>query len=123
MSILSNVKDAVFGQAFKLAGNPNVTKLVSDPRLMNAAMKAMSLGGTVKTELDRAGRMAAGMFGLATQDEMSSLRNTIHGLEDTMAGLEAKAAAASAEAQQATAALAAAGGDGAARKKASPAKS
>jgi hypothetical protein len=98
MSIFSNVKDAFFGQAIKLAGNPRVTKLVSDPRVMNAAMKAMSLGGQIKGELDRAGRMAASVFGLATQDEVANLRSTISSLEDTIAGLEAKAAATTAEA-------------------------
>lgn len=126
MSILNSVKDAVFGQAVKLAGNPRLGKLVTDPRVMNAAMKAMSLGGQLKGELDRAGRVAAGVFGLATQDEVASLRSTIAGLEDTVSGLEAKAAAATAEAQQATAALAAAessaasAASAAGRKKAQP---
>ena len=63
MAVLKSIKDVVVGQAFKLAGSPRVSKLVSDPRLMNAAMKAMSVGGAVKTNLDKAGRLAAGAFG------------------------------------------------------------
>lgn len=90
MSILGTVKDVVVGRAMKLAGDPRVTKLVTDPRVMNAAMKAMSVGGSIKQELDRAGRLAAGVFGLATQDEVATLRNTIATLEDTVASLEAK---------------------------------
>src|SRR5436190_22663006 len=88
MSIMNSFKDVLVGQAMKLAGNPRVTKLVSDPRLMNAAMKAMSLGGAVKTNMDKAGRLAAGVFGLATQEEVATLRQTIQTLEDTVASLE-----------------------------------
>src|SRR5262245_2869713 len=89
MSVLSSIKDVVVGRALRLAGNPRVTKLVSDPRLMSAAMKAMSLGGAVKANMDKAGRLAAGAFGLATQDEVANLRATIQHLEDTVATLEA----------------------------------
>lgn len=93
MSMLASVKDAVVGQAMRLMGDPRVSKMMGDPRLMNAAMKAMSLGGTVKTELDKAGRLAAGVFGLATQEEVVALRSTIQNLEDTVAILESKTAA------------------------------
>ena len=90
MSIFNSIKDTVVGQAIKLASSPKVTKLVSDPRLMNAAMKAMSIGGSLKGGADKAGRMAAGMFGLVTQDEVASLRSTIQSLEDHVATLEAR---------------------------------
>src|SRR5262245_24012546 len=90
MSMLGSIKDVVFGQAMKLAGNPRVTKLMGDPRLMNAAMKAMSLGGAVKGNMDKCGRFAAGVFGLATQQEVATLRTTIQTLEDTVATLEAR---------------------------------
>jgi hypothetical protein len=92
MSVFSSLKDVVVGQAMKLAGSPRLTKIMGDPRLMNAAMKAMSLGGAVKTNMDKAGRLAAGVFGLATQDEVANLRQTIQTLEDTVASLEARGA-------------------------------
>lgn len=98
MSLLSSVKDVVVGQAMKLAGDPRVTKVMTDPRLMNAAMKAMSLGGSIKSTLDQAGKLAGGMFGLATHEEISNLRSTIQDLEDQIAVLETRAAAAEAEA-------------------------
>jgi hypothetical protein len=63
---------------------------MGDPRVLNAAMKAVSLGGSVKSELDRASRFAAGLFGLATQEEVSALRSTIQTLEDTVAVLESR---------------------------------
>ena len=84
---MNAIKDVVVGQAMKLASNPKVTNLVSDPRLMNAAMKAMSLGSTVKGNMDRAGRAAAGAFGLATRDEIATMRMTIETLEDQVAAL------------------------------------
>jgi hypothetical protein len=90
MSLLQTLKETVVGQAMKVAASPRVTKLVSDPRLMNAAMKAMSFGGAVKTNIDKAGRMAATMFGFATQEEVSQLRSTIQILEDQLAMLESK---------------------------------
>jgi hypothetical protein len=90
MSMMNSLKDVLVGQAMKLAGNPRVTKLVSDPRVMNAAMKAMSLGGAVKTNMDKAGRLAAGVFGLATQEEVATLRQTIQTLEDQVASLETR---------------------------------
>src|SRR3954462_1256329 len=90
MSMLNSFKDVFVNQAMKLAGNPRVTKFMGDPRLMNAAMKAMSLGGAVKTNMDKAGRLAAGVFGLATQDEVANLRHTIQTLEDTVASLETR---------------------------------
>ncbi len=91
MPVLKSLKYVVVGQAFKLAGSPHVSKLVSDPRLMTAAMKAMSVGGAVKSNLDKAGRLAAGALGLATHEEMVNLRNTIQQLEDQIATLESKA--------------------------------
>ena len=92
MAVFKSIKEVVVGQAFKLAGSPKVSKLVSDPRLMNAAMKAMSVGGAVKSNLDKAGRLAAGAFGLATHDEVVTLRTTIQQLEDQIITLENKAA-------------------------------
>ncbi len=85
-----SLKDVLVGQAMKVASSPRVSKLMGDPRLMNAAMKAMSLGGAVKNNMDKAGRLAAGAFGLATQDEVANLRQTIQSLEDHVAVLEAK---------------------------------
>jgi hypothetical protein len=90
MAVLKSIKDVVVGQALKLAASPSVTKLASDPRLMNAAMKALSVGGMVKSNLDKAGQAAAGTFGLATHEEVANLRTTIQQLEDQLAILASK---------------------------------
>jgi hypothetical protein len=76
----------------RLMSDPRVSRVMGDPRVMNVAMKAVGVGGTIKNELDRASRFAAGLFGLATQEEVASLRSTIQTLEDNLAILEAKAA-------------------------------
>lgn len=63
---------------------------------MNVAMKAVGLGGTLKAELDRASRFAAGLFGLATQEEVSALRSTVQTLEDNLSSRDVKAGGSSA---------------------------
>ena len=89
--MMDAVKDAVVGRALRLMNDPRVSRVMGDPRVMGVAMKAVGLGGTVKTEIDRASRFAAGLFGLATQEEVSALRSTVQRLEDHLAIMEAKA--------------------------------
>jgi hypothetical protein len=84
MSMLDSVKDAVLGRAMRLMSDPRLSRVMGDPRVMNVAMKAVGLGGTIKAELDRASRFAAGLFGLATQEEVSALRSTVQSLEDNL---------------------------------------
>ena len=94
MSLFSSLKDAVIGQAMRVATDPRLTKVASNPRVMGAAMRALSLGGTVKNEVSKATRLAAGVFGIATEEEVATLRSTVQTLEDTIATLEAEARAA-----------------------------
>jgi hypothetical protein len=91
--MLDSVKDIVVGRAMRLMSDPRVSRVMGDPRVMNAVMKAVGFGGSVKAELDRASRFAAGLLGLATQEEVSALRTTIQSLEDNLAIMEAKAGA------------------------------
>jgi hypothetical protein len=90
MSLLGSFKDVVVGRAVRVMSDPRLTKMASSPRVMNAAMKALSVGGNVKTELTKATRLAAGVFGIATEEELTALRTTIQNLEDTVAALEAR---------------------------------
>ena len=87
--MIGAMKDMVIGRAMRLMSDPRVSRLMGDPRVMNAAMRAMSVGGTMKAELDRASRFAAGLLGFATQEEVSTLRSTIQSLEDQIAVMEA----------------------------------
>jgi hypothetical protein len=93
MSMFGSLKDVVVERAMRLASDPRLTKLASNPKVMGTAMKALSLGGSVKTEVTKATRLAAGLFGIATEEEVATLRSTVQTLEDTVATLEARAAA------------------------------
>jgi hypothetical protein len=84
------MKDMMIGRAMRLMSDPRVSRMMGDPRVMNAAMRAMSVGGNVKAELDRATRFAAGILGFATQEEVSALRSTIQTLEDQIAVMESQ---------------------------------
>ena len=94
--MLDSVKDAVLGRAMRLMSDPRLSRVMGDPRVMNVAMKAVGLGGTIKAELDRASRFAAGLFGLATQEEVSALRSTVQNLEDNLSARDPKAGGGSA---------------------------
>jgi len=83
----------VVGRAMRLMSDPRVSRVMGDRRVMNVAMKAVGIGGTVKAELDRATRFAAGLLGFATQEEVSALRSTVQSLEDSLAIMEARAGA------------------------------
>ena len=92
MSMLDAVKTRVVGQAMRLMSDPRVSRMLGDQRVMNVAMKAVGVGGSIKAELDRATRFAAGLLGFATQEEVSALRSTIQTLEDNLAIMESRAA-------------------------------
>jgi hypothetical protein len=90
MSMLDGVKDRVVGQAMRFMSDPRISRMMGDQRVMNVAMKAVGVGGSIKAELDRATRFAAGLLGFATQEEVSALRSTIQTLEDNLAIMESK---------------------------------
>ena len=92
MSVLNTVKDAVVGQAMRLMSDPRLSRMMGNPKVVNAAMKAMNLGGSVKAEMDKATRFAASVFGFATQDEVSALKSTVQTLEDQIAIMQSKSA-------------------------------
>jgi hypothetical protein len=92
MSMLDGVKDKMVGQAMRFMSDPRISRMMGDQRVMNVAMKAVGVGGSIKAELDRATRFAAGLLGFATQEEVSALRSTIQSLEDNLAIMESRAA-------------------------------
>jgi hypothetical protein len=93
MSMFASVKDRMIGQAMRLMSDPRISRVMGDQRVMNVAMKAVGIGGSIKAELDRATRFAAGMLGFATQEEVSALRSTVQALEDNLAILESRGGA------------------------------
>ena len=91
MSMLDAVKTRVVGQAMRFMSDPRISRVLGDQRVMNVAMKAVGVGGSIKAELDRATRFAAGVLGFATQEEVSALRSTVQSLEDNLAIMESRA--------------------------------
>ena len=91
--MLDAVKDKVVGQAMRFMSDPRISRVMGDQRVMSAAMKAVGVGGSIKAELDRATRFAAGLLGFATQEEVSALRSTVQTLEDNLAVMESRAQA------------------------------
>ena len=89
--MLDAVKDKVVGQAMRFMSDPRISRVMGDQRVMSAAMRAVGVGGSIKAELDRATRFAAGLLGFATQEEVSALRSTVQMLEDNLAIMESKA--------------------------------
>ena len=89
--MLDAVKTRVVGQAMRLMSDPRISRMLGDQRVMNVAMKAVGVGGSIKAELDRATRFAAGVLGFATQEEVSALRSTVQSLEDNLAIMESRA--------------------------------
>lgn len=88
--MFGSVKDRMVGQAMRLMSDPRISRVMGDQRVMNVAMKAVGIGGSIKAELDRATRFAAGVLGFATQEEVSALRSTVQALEDNLAILESR---------------------------------
>ncbi|MEZ4410995.1 MAG: hypothetical protein R3A52_31625 [Polyangiales bacterium] len=76
-----DVKKTLMKQAMKLAENPKV---------MEAAMRAISLRGQVASQVEGASRAVARSLNLATRDEVKELRRTIRRLEDELARRDAK---------------------------------
>jgi len=95
--MLDAVKDKVVGQAMRFMSDPRISRVMGDQRVMSAAMKAVGVGGSIKAELDRATRFAAGLLGFATQEEVSALRSTVQTLEDNLAVMESKTQSMSAQ--------------------------
>jgi len=91
--MFGSVKDRMIGQAMRLMSDPRISRVMGDQRVMNVAMKAVGIGGSIKAELDRATRFAAGVLGFATQEEVSALRSTVQALEDNLAILESRGGA------------------------------
>ena len=92
--MFGSAKDRMIGQAMRLMSDPRISRVMGDQRVMNVAMKAVGIGGSIKAELDRATRFAAGVLGFATQEEVSALRSTVQALEDNLAILESRGATA-----------------------------
>jgi hypothetical protein len=88
--MLDKLKQAAMTQGFKLIQNPKVMKVMADPRVMKVVMQAFSLSGKVKHQASVRAAHVAKSLGLATKEEVASLKSTIRTLENTITSLEQK---------------------------------
>jgi hypothetical protein len=84
------LKDKLMAEGMKLAGNPQVAKLMQDERFMKLVMTAMSMPGKVSTFTAEQKEHFAKAMGLATQEEVRDLKRTVAALERAVTRLEAR---------------------------------
>jgi uncharacterized protein YceH (UPF0502 family) len=84
------LKDKLMAEGMKLAGNPQVAKLMQDERFMKLVMTAMSMPGKVSTYTTEQKEHFAKAMGLATQEEVRDLKRTVAALERAVARLESR---------------------------------
>ena len=109
--MIDKLKQAAMQRGMKLISNPRVMKVMADPRVMKMMMQAFQLRGKVRAGMDARAAAVAKSLGLATKEEVATLRQTIRGLETTISSLEQKLeAAGNSKASSASTAAVAAGG-------------
>jgi len=85
-----SIKDRLVTEGMKLAGNPQVAKLMQDERFMKLVMTAMSVPGRVSTFTTEQKEQFAKTMGLATADEVRDLKRIVTSLEQTVSRLRAR---------------------------------
>jgi hypothetical protein len=85
-----SLKDRIVTEGMKLAGNPQVAKLMQDERFMKLVMTAMSMPGRVTTFTAEQKEHFARTMGLATADEVRDLKRIVTSLEQSVTRLRAK---------------------------------
>ena len=68
----------------KLMGDPRVSKLLQDERVMKAMMQAFQLKGKVQESFDQRVEAIAKTFNLATKAEVRELKRTLRKMESEL---------------------------------------
>lgn len=89
---VSSIKDRLVAEGVKLASNPQVAKLMQDPRFMKAAMTALSMPAKLSSLTEEQKEAIVKALGLATVDEVRDLRRTVAALEREVDALRAELA-------------------------------
>ena len=72
----------------KLMSNPKFTKLMSDPRVMNALAKGFEIHGQVRSTVEGQLKAIADSLNLATKEEVSTLKRKLGKVEDSLDDLQ-----------------------------------
>jgi ubiquinone biosynthesis protein UbiJ len=87
---VSSIKDRLVAEGVKLAANPQVAKLMQDPRFMKVAMTALSMPAKLSSLTEEQKEAIVKALGLATVDEVRDLRRTVAALERELDALRAE---------------------------------
>jgi hypothetical protein len=68
MKMLDKAKKAAMNHAMKLMSHPQVAKLMSDPRVMNALSKGFEIHGQVRSRVEETVKFLAQRFNLTSKD-------------------------------------------------------
>ncbi|MBS2019675.1 MAG: hypothetical protein JST00_42830 [Deltaproteobacteria bacterium] len=87
---MSSIKKTLMKQGMKLMGDPRLTKLLQDERVMKAVMQMMNVPGKVQSFTNEQVEKLAKAMSLATEDEVKDLKRQIRRLEEEVSRLEKK---------------------------------
>ena len=75
------LKQQALQNGLKLLSNPNIMKLMADPRVMGALMRTIEFRGKVQSDFEDAMRKLAGRLNLVTRDDLSTIEQSVRDLE------------------------------------------
>lgn len=90
--MIDKLKQQAMRRAMKLASDPRVTKVMADPRFMNAIMKGLQLRGRIQSEIDARLRAIASALNLATKEDIEGLNRNLRQVETRCGDLEQRGA-------------------------------
>jgi hypothetical protein len=85
---IEGVRAAAMTHIFRLMSDPRVAKVLADPQVMAALMKALQLASRAQQGAREGLRSLASLLRLATFEDVSALRAEVRKLELTLEALE-----------------------------------
>ena len=86
--MLNQFKQMALNHAMKLMSNPKFTKLMSDPRVMNAIAKGFEFQGQMRSQVEAGLRNLAETLNLATKEDLSTLRRKLSQVEASLDAMQ-----------------------------------
>ncbi len=100
---LDSLKNLAARKMGSVLASDAAMKVVSDPRVQGAMLKALNARGEVREAVEKRVSTLAAAFDLVTSDDVAGLRRTIRNLEDSVEELREELEAAQASARKASA--------------------
>ena len=81
---LDSIKNLAASKVGSVLASDAAMKLVSDPRVQGAMLRALNARGEVRDAIEKRVSSLAAAFDLVTSDDVAGLRRTIRNLEDSV---------------------------------------